>query len=155
MINIVMWLDNGKCTSEFTLACAANDIRIVADEFCDTEDFLSKFDAIDMNIDVLVIGNGNIEGIDKRSFFEEVCVTEPNIRTVIVFPGYRNEYVDEQIAEYRNLGITDIIYEGAGLDEIYFADVIRKGYVYPTETVPEKSRFWNIKEIFKRKGCDT
>ena len=78
------------------------------DEFDDVQNFLMKFDSIDTNIDVLVIADRNLESVDKKRFFEEVCVMEPNLRIVIVFPGYRNEYIEEQIAEYKALGIYEM-----------------------------------------------
>lgn len=133
MIDVVTWLDNNEYRNELLAVCAGNGIRIVADEFGNAEEFLREFDAIDTKIDVLVISNSNLENIDKRSFFEDVCVTEPNLRIVIVFPGYRNEYIEEQISEYKALGIYEIIYEGQRLDEKYFADVIKKGYIYDYE----------------------
>ena len=49
---------------------------------------------------------------------------------MIVFPGYRNQYIEQQIKEYTELGISDIIYEGQGLDEECFVEVVRKGYIY-------------------------
>ena len=133
MINVVTWLDNNKYHNELTAVCAGNGIRIVADEFSDAEDFLREFDSIDTNIDVLVLADKNLENVDKRSFFEDVCVTEPNLRIVIVFPGYRNEYIEAQISEYKALGITEVIYEGQHLDENYFVDVVKKGYIYDYE----------------------
>ena len=133
MINVVTWLDSNKYRSEISAVCAGNGIRIVADEFEGAQDFLRTFDSIDANIDVLVIANSNLENIDKKSFFEDVCVTEPNLRIVIVFPGYRNQYIEEQISEYKALGIYEIIYEGQRLDENYLADVIKKGYIYDYE----------------------
>ena len=126
MINIVTWFESNKYRNELFAVCAGNGIRIVADEFDNPDDFLREFDSIDTNIDVLVIANKNIENVDKKSFFEDVCVTEPNIRIVIVFPGYRNEYIEEQISEYKALGITEVIYEGQRLDENYFVDVVKK-----------------------------
>ena len=133
MINIVTWFESNKYRNELSTVCAGNRIRIVADEFNDPDDFLREFDSIDTNIDVLVIANKNIENVDKKSFFEDVCVTEPNLRIVIVFPGYRNEYIEEQISEYKALGITEVIYEGQRLDENYFVDVVKKGYIYDYE----------------------
>ncbi|MBQ2923867.1 MAG: hypothetical protein IJE60_12395 [Tyzzerella sp.] len=133
MINVVTWLDSNKYRNEISAVCAGNGIRIVADEFKDANDFLRTFDSIDTNIDVLVIANSNLENVDKKSFFEDVCVTEPNLRIVIVFPGYRNQYIEEQISEYKALGIYEIIYEGQRLDENYLADVIKKGYIYDYE----------------------
>lgn len=133
MIHIVTWLDSNTYHNELAAACAGNGIRIVADEFKDAQDFLKTFDSIDTNIDVLVISNSNLENIDKKSFFEDVCVTEPNLRIVIVFPGYRNQYIEEQISEYKALGISEIIYEGQRLDEACFAEVIKKGYIYDYE----------------------
>ena len=97
MINIVTWLDNNKYRDELSAVCAGNGIRIVADEFEDIRDFFEKFEALDANVDVLVIGNGNIENADKMSFFEDVRLTEPNLRIVIVFPGYRNQYSCREI----------------------------------------------------------
>ena len=125
MINVVTWLGSNKYRNELSAACAGNGIRIVADEFIDANDFLREFDSIDTNIDVLVISNSNIENVDKRSFFEDVCVTEPNLRIVIVFPGYRNEYIEEQISEYKALGITEVIYVGPRLAANYVDDVVK------------------------------
>ncbi len=133
MINVVTWIDDDKYRNELTAVCAGNNIRIVANEFESPEAFLREFDAMDTNIDVLVLGHTKIEKTDKRTFFEDVCVTEPNLRIVIVFPGYRNEYIEEQIAEYKALGIYEIIYEGQGLDTEYFAEVIKKGCIYDYE----------------------
>lgn len=133
MINVVSWLADNKYINEISAVCARNGIRIVADEFEGAQDFLRTFDSIDANIDVLVIANSNLENVDKKSFFEDVCVTEPNLRIVIVFPGYRNQYIEEQISEYKALGIYEIIYEGQRLDENYLADVIKKGYIYDYE----------------------
>lgn len=129
MINVVTWLDSNKYRNEISAVCAGNGIRIVADEFMNSQDFLREFDSIDANIDVLVIANSNLENVDKKSFFEDVCVTEPNLRIVIVFPGYRNQYIEEQISEYKALGIYEIIYEGQKLEENYLVDVIKKGYI--------------------------
>ena len=133
MINVVLWLDGNKYRDEISAVCAGNGIRIVADEFTDAQGFLKDFDSIDTNVDVLVIANSNLEKVDKKSFFDDVCVTEPNLRVVIVFPGYRNQYIEEQISEYRALGIYEIIYEGQRLEENYLVDVIRKGYIYDYE----------------------
>lgn len=115
MINIVTWLENNDVKNELSVVCAGNGIRIVEDKFENAQDFLMKFDAIDTNIDVLVIADRNLENTDKKSFFEEVCVTEPNIRIVIVFPGYRNEYIEEQIAVWAALG--QISVEGTDFTE--------------------------------------
>lgn len=133
MINIVTWLDDAKYKNELATACARNDISIVASEFNTPAEFLQEFDAIDTHIDVLVISNSKIDKIDRKAFFEDVCVTEPNIRIVIVFPGYRNEYIEEQISEYKAQGIFEIIYEGQGLDAQCFVEVIKKGYIYDYE----------------------
>ena len=130
MINIVMWLSDNKYKDELSVACARSNIRIVADEFENHEDFLKEFDVMDTNIDVLAISNDRLAGTDIKRFLEEVRLTEPNIRIVVIFPGYRNQYIEEQIAEYKRLGISDIIYEGQRLDEECFVEVIRKGYIY-------------------------
>lgn len=133
MINVVTWLDNNRYRNELSTACAGNGIKIVADEFKNASDFLKSFDEIDTTIDVLVISNSNLENIDKKSFFEDVCVTEPNLRIVIVFPGYRNQYIEEQISEYKALGISEIIYEGRRLDKTCFVEAMKKGYIYDYE----------------------
>ncbi len=167
MINVVTWLDNDKYRNELSAVCAGNGIRIVADEFKDVSDFLKSFEEIDTNIDVLVIGNGKLEGINKYKFFEDVCVTEPNLRIVIVFPGYRNQYIEEQITEYKALGIHDIIYEGQKIDEHSFTDVIKRGYIYDYEvnvfdepeevikTLSPKPRCLTIGVMGLTRGCGT
>ena len=156
MINIVTWLENNNAGNDLSAVCAGNGIRIVEDEFEDVQNFLVKFDSIDTNIDVLVIADRNLESIDKKRFFEEVCVTEPNLRIVIVFPGYRNEYIEEQIAEYKTLGIYEIIYEGQSIDVNYFADVIKKGYIYDYEVnVYDEADGEAVKPLSPKPKCIT
>lgn len=156
MINIVTWLESNDVKDELSAVCAGNGIRIVEDEFENVQNFLMKFDSIDTNIDVLVIADRNLENTDKKSFFEEVCVTEPNIRIVIVFPGYRNEYIEEQIAEYKALGIYEIIYEGQSIDVNYFADVIKKGYIYDYElNVYDEENVEAAKSLSPKPKCIT
>ena len=128
MVNVVLWL-GGKIDAELAMHFARHDIRIVDEEFESAEDFASRFDALDANVDVLVIADNQLASADRKSLFARIRVIEPNIRIVIIFPGYRSQYIDEQIAEYRDC---DIIYEGNGLDADYFADVIRKGYIEET-----------------------
>lgn len=65
MINIVTWLESNDVKDELSAVCAGNGIRIVEDEFENAQDFLMKFDAIDTNIDVLVIADRNLENTDK------------------------------------------------------------------------------------------
>ena len=130
MINIVTWLKDNKYKEKLSMACARNNIRIVADEFENLSAFLSAFDEIDINIDVLVVSHEMLAETDIKEFLEKVKENEPNLRIVIVFPGYRNQYIEQQIKEYTELGISDIIYEGQGLDEECFVEVVRKGYIY-------------------------
>ncbi len=157
MINVVTWLDNNTYRNELSTVCAGKGIRIVADDFEDMTEFMNSFDEFDSNIDVLVVGNGKLENIDKKSFFEDVCVTEPNLRIVVVFPGYRNQYIEEQISEYKALGIQDIIYEGHRIDEIAFADVIRKGYIYDYDVnvYDEPKEKEEERPVFKNPRCIT
>ena len=130
MINVVTWLSGNKYKEDLSVACARSNIRIIADEFEDHTSFLEEFDAIDANIDALVISNERLTGTDIKKFLNEIRHIEPNIRIIVVFPGYRSQYIEEQITEYKNLGISDIIYEGQRLDEECFVEVIKKGYIY-------------------------
>lgn len=155
MINVVTWIDDDKYRPELSAVCAGKGIRIIANEFTNHMDFLRRFDAIDANVDVLVISHTKIENIDKKRFFEEVCVTEPNIRIVIVFPGYRNEYIEAQITEYKELGIFEIIYEGQRLDSDYFVEVIKKGYIYDYEVNVYDEKDEKIKTFKKKSDCVT
>ncbi len=155
MINIVTWLDNNKYQDELSAVCAGNGIRIVADEFKSASEFLKLFDEIDTNIDVLVIGNGNLEKVDKCIFFDDVCVTEPNVRIIIVFPGYRNQYIEEQISEYKALGIYDIIYEGQRIDENAFADMVKRGYIYDYDINVYNEPQETVKPLSPKPSCLT
>ena len=130
MINIVMWLKEEKNKEKISMACARNSIRIVESEFENISDFLSIFSELDTNIDVLVISHEMLAETDINEFVGAVRETEPNLRIVIVFPGYRNQYIEPQVKEYAKLGIPDIIYEGQYIDEECFVEVIRKGFVY-------------------------
>ena len=130
MINIVTWFEGDKYKSELSSVCLENGIRIVEDEFENSEAFIRKFSSLDINIDVCVISNKNLESLNKKKFFEDIYLSEPNIRIVIVFPGYRNEYIEQQISDYKDMGINDMIYEGKYLDATYFTEVIKKGYIY-------------------------
>lgn len=134
MINIVTWLKDNQYQNDLSVACAGNNICIVADEFENAEIFLNEFDRLDVNIDVLILSDDLLHDVDKKQFFENVRLSEPNIRIVIVFPGYRNQYIEEQISEYKNVyGISDIIYEGRQLDSDSCVEVIKKGYIYDYE----------------------
>lgn len=155
MINVVTWLDTDKYRSELLSVCASNGIRIVEDEFLNIEEFLHIFNSIDTNIDVLVVSNTNLESVDKRQFFENVCTTEPNLRIVIIFPGYRNEYIEQQISDYRKMGISDIIYEGQYLDCRCFAEVIKKGYIYDYDINVYDEPQEVIKPLSKKPHCIT
>ncbi len=131
MINTVMCLGSVKYSKDIALVFANNDIRILEDNFLNVVDFLSRFESLEANVDVLVIADEFVKDIDKQKFFSRVRQIEPNLRIVILFPGYRNQYIEEQISDYKKLyGISDIIYEGTCLDVDYFADVIKKGYIY-------------------------
>ena len=134
MINVVLWLGKTKYSDNLALIFARNNIRIVDERFDNNDDFVDRFDSFDANVDVLVIADTLLLNTDKKKMFSRIRQIEPNIRIVIVFPGYRNQYIEDQISEYKNVyGISDIIYEGSRLDEEYFADVIRKGYIYDYE----------------------
>ena len=134
MINVVIWLGKIKYSADLAIVFARNNIRIVDENFENTDDFIDRFDSLDANVDVLVIADALLLGADRKKLFQRIRQIEPNIRIVIVFPGYRNQYIEDQISEYKNVyGISDIIYEGNRLDEDYFADVIKKGYIYDYE----------------------
>ena len=138
MVNVVLWL-GGRIDAELAMHFARHDIRIVDEGFESAEDFVSRFDALDANVDVLVIADNQLASADRTALFARIRESEPNIRIVIIFPGHRSQYIDEQIAEYRDC---DIIYEGNGLNADYFADVIRKGYI--EETSPDEPASPNI-----------
>ena len=134
MINVVLWLGKTKHSDDLAIIFARNNIRIVDEHFDNNDDFMDRFDALDTNVDVLVIADTLLLNTNRKKLFARIRQIEPNIRIVIVFPGYRNQYIEDQISEYKNVyGITDIIYEGSRLDEEYFADVIKKGYIYDYE----------------------
>ena len=119
-----MWLGKIKCGEDLAIVFARNNIRIVDESFENADDFLDRFNT---NVDVLVIADTLLLGADRKKLFRRIRQTEPNIRIVIVFPGYRNQYIEDQISEYKNVyGISDIIYEGSKLDEDYFATLSKK-----------------------------
>lgn len=131
MINVVIWLGNIKYSEDLAIILAKNNIRIVDEDFEDAEDFTRRFDALDTNVDVLVVADKLLHGVDRKKLFQRIRQVEPNIRIVIIFPGYRNQYIEDQISEYRNVyGISDIVYEGGRLDEEYFVDVVMKKATY-------------------------
>ena len=156
MINIVTWLKDNQYRNDLSVACAGNNICIVADEFENAEIFLNEFDRLDANIDVLVISDDLLHNVDKKQFFENVRLSEPNIRIVIVFPGYRNQYIEEQISEYKNVyGISDIIYEGQQLDCDCCVEVIKKGYIYDYEVNVYDEPEEVIKPLTPKPACVT
>ena len=154
MINTVMWLGKIKCGEDLAIVFARNNIRIVDESFENADDFLDRFDTLNTNVDVLVIADTLLLGADRKKLFRRIRQTEPNIRIVIVFPGYRNQYIEDQISEYKNVyGISDIIYEGSKLDEDYFADVIKKGYIYDYEVNVYDEPDERVKEKMPEKKC--
>ena len=138
MVNVILWL-GGQSDAELAMHLARHDIRIVDEGFETEEDFVSRFDTLDVDVDVVVIADSQLASADRNALFARIRESEPNIRIVIIFPGHRSQYIDEQIANYRDC---DIIYEGSGLDADYFADVIRKGCI--EETTPDEPLSQNI-----------
>ena len=131
MINIVTWLGNDGHNEELAAFCAGADIRIEEDSFKDIEDFLEKFNDINSNIDAVVLNDTMLGEENKRRLFENIRSIEPNVRIIVIFPGYRNQYVEDQIKEYKEVyGVSDIIFEGRSLDLDSFVEVIKKGFVY-------------------------
>ena len=131
VINIVTWLSDEGRNEELAAFCAGEDIRIAADSFQGTEDFLEKFSNLDVNVDVVVLNDKILGEGDKKTFFENIRAIEPNVRVIVIFPGYRNQYVEDQIKEYKErYGVSDIIFEGRSLDLDSFAEVIKKGYIF-------------------------
>ena len=131
MINIVTWLGNTKGRHELAAVCARSNIRILAEDFESVTEFLDAFENMESKVDALVLSDRVLTGTDKRAFFNSVRSSEPNLRIIIVFPGYRNQYIEEQISEYKEVyGVSDIIYEGQRLDADCFVEVIRRGYIY-------------------------
>lgn len=55
MINVVIWLGKIKYSEDLAIILAKNNIRIVDEDFEDAEDFTRRFDALDTNVDVLVL----------------------------------------------------------------------------------------------------
>jgi len=82
-----------------------------------------------------------------------------------VFPGYRNEYIEQQISDYKEMGINDVVYEGKNLDAMYFTEVIKKGYIYDydinvfneqdekVKKLPEKAKCITIGVMGLTRGC--
>lgn len=154
MINVVIWLGKIKYSADLAIVFARNNIRIVDENFENTDDFIDRFDSLDANVDVLVIADALLLGADRKKLFQRIRQIEPNIRIVIVFPGYRNQYIEDQISEYKNVyGISDIIYEGNRLDEDYFADVIKKGYIYDYEVNVYDEPGEETRVILSEKKC--
>lgn len=99
MINVVIWLGKIKYSADLAIVFARNNIRIVDENFENTDDFIDRFDSLDANVDVLVIADALLLGADRKKLFQRIRQIEPNIRIVIVFPGYRNQYIEDQISE--------------------------------------------------------
>ena len=137
MVNVVLWL-GGQIDAELAMHFARHDIRIVDEGFENAEDFINRFALLEADVDVIVITDCHLTS-DRQALFAQIREIEPNVRIVIIFPGHRSQYIDEQIAEYRDC---DIIYKGNGLDADYFADVIRKGCI--EETAPDEPASPNI-----------
>lgn len=131
MINIVTMFANPEKQKELELDLTRNNIRFVAGDFANADEFLNAFNEINVNIDAAVISDDCLNGTDKKEFFETVRFSEPNIRIIIVFTGYRNQYIEEQIKEYKeSMKVDDIIYEGNGIESDYLIQIIKKGYIY-------------------------
>lgn len=131
MINIVTMFANPEKQKELELDLTRNNIRFVAGDFANADEFLNAFNEINVNIDAAVISDDCLNGTDKKEFFETARFSEPNIRIIIVFTGYRNQYIEEQIKEYKeSMKVDDIIYEGNGIESDYLVQIIKKGYIY-------------------------
>ncbi len=147
MIHVVTLFGDQHKQDILEVECARQNIRFVREDFQSAEEFLEGFSAIDTTVDVVILGETRMETYEKSELFDTIRIAEPNIRIIILFPGYRNQYIEEQIREYKEVyGISDILYEGAGIDAAYFAEVMKKGFLYdcqvnaydePEETPPQ------------------
>lgn len=134
MIHVVTLFGDQHKQDALEIACARQNIRFVREDFQDTDTFLGLFDRIDTTVDAAVISEPLLGTGDKPLLFETLRTAEPNIRIMILFPGYRNQYMEDQIREYKETyGVSDILYEGAGIDAAYFAEVIKHGFVYDAQ----------------------
>lgn len=131
MIHVVTLFGDQRKQDALEIDCARENIQFVGEDFQNVQQFMESFERIDTMIDVVIISEMMLEAANKKEIFSSIQNAEPNIRIIILFPGYRNQYIEDQIKAYKEVyGITDILYEGAGIDGAYFAEVIKKGFIY-------------------------
>ena len=131
MIHVVTLFGDQHKQDILEAACTRQNIRFVREDFQSAEELLEGFGAIDTTVDVVIIGEPLLGTSKKSELFGTIRNAEPNIRIIVLFPGYRNQYIEEQIREYKEVyGISDILYEGTGIDAGYFAEVMKKGFLY-------------------------
>ena len=131
MINVVTMFASQSKQEALELDLARNDIRLAAPDFENADEFMRAFEEFNINIDAAVISDKTLSEVNKKDFFESIRFSEANLRIIIVFEGYRNQYTAEQILEYKEVfHVDDIIYEGGGMECGYMAQVIKRGYIY-------------------------
>ena len=131
MIHVVTLFGDQHKQDALEAECERQNIRFVRKDFQSAQEFLKCFAEVNRTVDVAVMREPLLEAEDKPALFSAIRDAEPNIRIVILFPGYRNQYIEEQIRAYKEVyGISDILYEGAGLDAAYFAEAMKKGLLY-------------------------
>ena len=134
MIHAVTLFGDQKKQDLLELECIRANIRFVRKDFNSAEELLQEFETIDTTVDAAVISELQMDQTDKAEVIENLRTAEPNIRIIILFPGYRNQYIEDQIREYKEkFGITDILYEGNGIEAVYLAEAIRKDFLYGSE----------------------
>ena len=79
MINVVIWLGKIKYSADLAIVFARNNIRIVDENFENTDDFIDRFDSLDANVDVLVIADALLLGADRKKLFQRIRQCIPGI----------------------------------------------------------------------------
>lgn len=166
MIHLVTMLANQGKQEAMELDLARNDIRIVAPDFADAGAFMEVFEELEVNVDVAVIADECLGNVNKKEFFDTLRLSEPNLCLIVVLSGYRNQYIKEQIREYKeSFGADALLYEGGGIEHEYLAQLIRKKYIYEydvnvcnettekNESATEKAKCISIGVMGLTHGC--
>ena len=79
MINVVLWLGKTKHSDDLAIIFARNNIRIVDEHFDNNDDFIDRFDALDTNVDVLVIADTLLLNTDRKKPPRACCYAKNNV----------------------------------------------------------------------------
>lgn len=130
MIGVICLLEMRSSQNILEKELSREDIRFLCDACTDAIGLLIELERFKDATDVIILKNPQ----NADYLLSEIRTISPCVRIVLILNGTRNQYVSDQIDAFRNdFMVTDIIFEGKGVETNSLAYVIHKGKMTENE----------------------